>query len=187
MTETIEDYNVAILRGINVSGKNMIKMPALTNMLKEIGFHSVKTYLQSGNVIFKSQSTKPEDFAKQISDRIQKEFGLKVPVIVISGSYLQKVRDSNPFVKRNDIDLTKLHVTFLSEEPASENESKINAEQYLPDEFVVEKRTVYLHCPGSYGETKLNNNFFENKLKVTATTRNWKTVNALVELVHGKN
>ena len=183
MVEKKDNYYVAILRGINVSGKNMIKMPALVKLFEQIGCKDVKTYVQSGNVIFKHPLVKTKDFEKQIRELIEKELNLKVPVIIFEENYLQKVKIDNPFVIENDIDLSKLHVTFLSDEPTKENAAKISADQFLPDEFVIDKKVIYLHCPVSYGNTKLTNNYFENKLKVTATTRNWKTVNALAELV----
>ncbi len=95
---------------------------------------------------------------------------------------MQSVVDTNPFVKMKGIDLDKLHVTFLSEVPTNENLEKIKTYQYKPDEFIINGREVYLSCPNGYGNTKLSNTFFENKLKVIATTRNWRTVNELLRM-----
>ena len=173
---------IAILRGINVSSKNMIKMPALTKTFESLGFKDVKTYVQSGNVIFRSEFTNMKDLEKQICEQIDKDFGSKIPVIILEQDYITGIQKNNPFLNRQNIDLTKLHVTFLSEEPKEENISKIDASKYMPDEFLFGSKAIYLYCPEGYGKTKLNNNFFENKLKVTATTRNWNTVNKLVEL-----
>lgn len=177
------DTFVAILRGINVSGKNMIKMPALVKTFESLGFENVKTYVQSGNVIFQSQSKIISDLEKQIQDKIENNFEAKIPVIILDRKYIMEVQENNPFVKESDIDLSKLHVTFLSEEPESKNIVKIDADKYFPDEFIIDKKVIYLYCPGGYGKTKLHNNFFESKLKVNATTRNWNTVNALVKMV----
>ena len=174
---------IAILRGINVSGKNMIKMPALVKTFENLGFENVKTYVQSGNVIFQSEPKSIEDLEKQIFEQIEKDFEAKIPVIVLESDSILKIQKSNPFINRKDIDLTKLHITFLSAEPDKENIVKIEPAKYMPDEFVFDSRAIYLYCPGGYGNTKLTNNFFENKLKVTATTRNLNTVSKLVELV----
>ena len=95
---------------------------------------------------------------------------------------IKTVLKNNPFVNKRKEDIIKLHVTFLSQEPATDNIDKINKAQYLPDEFTLDGKNIYLFCPNGYGNTKLNNNFFENKLKVVATTRNWKTVNELVSI-----
>ncbi len=172
---------IAVLRGINVSGKNMIKMPNLVKTFEDLGFADVNTYLQSGNILFRS-GEKNTDWEQKIRHQIDKDFGLSVPVIVFSHEYLQRIREENPFTGKTGIDQNKLHVTFLSEEPSRENFEKIKAEQYLPDEFILRDKVIYLFCPAGYGNTKLHNNFFENKLKVMATTRNWNTVNKLAEL-----
>lgn len=161
----------------------MIKMPALAKAFEDLGFEEVRTYVQSGNVIFSSEISDLGTLEKRIHDRIYKDFSFQIPVIVLNDKYLSTIQENNPFLKRKEIDLKMLYVTFLAEEPEKENIDKINSAQYLPDEFIMDKMAVYLYCPGGYGNTKLNNNFFENKLKVTATTRNWNTVNKLVELI----
>jgi len=173
---------ISILRGINVSGSKMIKMDALRKMYESLKFKNVATYIQSGNVIFESNSTSPGELQKLIEKKILKVFGFEVPVIVIDKKEVAAVIKNSPFVKRKNIDVTKLHVTFLSEEPEQANIEKIEIAKYLPDEFIISGKAIYLHCPNGYGNTKLNNNFFENKLKVSATTRNWKTVNELLRL-----
>ena len=175
---------IAILRGINVSGKNMVKMPALVKAFESIGFENVRSYVQSGNVVFESEPIEPEKLQRLIAEQIEKDLELSVPVLVLEEIYLKQVSENNPFIKRDDIDLTNLHVTFLSREPDQENVSKIDPDKYDPDEFIFDKKIIYLNCPSGYGKTKLHNNFFESKLKVDATTRNWKTVNALVELAN---
>jgi len=173
---------IAILRGINVSGKNMVKMPALVKAFERLGFENVKSYVQSGNVIFLSEPAETENLQKRIAEQIEKELELSAPLLVLEESYLKKVIENNPFAQKNGIDLSKLHVTFLSKDPDKAKISKIEPEKYLPDEFIIIEKVIYLNCPDGYGKTKLHNNFFESKLKVDATTRNWKTVNALVEL-----
>lgn len=160
----------------------MIKMPALIKIFETLGLENVKTYVQSGNVIFKSESVNPKDLEKLIQEQINKDLGTGIPVIVLESYSILEIRKNNPFTNKQDIDLTKLHITFLSEEPGMVNIAKIDPAKYMPDEFIIDAKAIYLYCPGGYGNTKLNNNFFENKLKVIATTRNWNTVNKLVEL-----
>lgn len=175
---------VAILRGINVSGRNLIKMTELKKMFEDLHFENVKTYIQSGNVAF---STKPENdkaLQERIHNAIQKTFSFDVPVIVLDEMELTRIQQHNPFLKNRSEDVLKLHVTFLGEEPEKVLVDKLKETgQFLPDEWSVEGKAIYLFCPTGYGNTKLNNNFFEKKLKVTATTRNWKTVNELVRMV----
>jgi len=104
-------------------------------------------------------------------------------VTVLNEKELKKTQQNNPFLKARKEDESKLHVTFLSEEPDKDlAENLKETAQFLPDEWILAGRSVYIFCPGGYGKTKLSNNFFEKKLKVTATTRNWKTVNELVEM-----
>ncbi|HEV8084060.1 MAG TPA: DUF1697 domain-containing protein [Chitinophagaceae bacterium] len=174
-----------ILRGINVSGYKMIKMESLRAMFENLNFKNIKTYIQSGNVVFQFKETNIDKIEKKIANKIQEEFGFEIPVMVKELDEIKTVLKNNSFVNKRKEDITKLHVTFLSQEPATDNIDKINKAQYLPDEFILRGNTIYLFCPNGYGNTKLSNNFFENKLKVAATTRNWKTVNELA--IMGEN
>ncbi len=173
---------IAILRGINVSGHKMIKMETLRAMFERLNFKNTKTYIQSGNVVFQSKEININKLEQKIVKEIQKEFGFEVPVIVKELDEIKIVLENNPFVNKRKEDITKLHVTFLSAEPAKDSIEKIKDMNYMPDEFILTGKAIYLFCPNGYGNTKLNNNFFENKLKVAATTRNWKTVNELVSI-----
>jgi uncharacterized protein (DUF1697 family) len=169
---------ISILRGINVSGHKMIKMESLRKIYEDLKFKNVKTYIQSGNVIFQDKPAKPELLKEKIAKQILKETGFEVPVMVKDINEISSVLKSNPFLKRKE-DPAKLHVTFLSAEPGKEALNKIAEGKYGKDEFILSGRTVFLFCPDGYGNTKLSNNFFENKLKLIATTRNWKTINEL--------
>ncbi len=174
---------IAILRGINVSGKNKILMAELKTMLIGLKFENVETYIQSGNIVFslaKAQSN--VSLESLISTSIKKKFKLEVPVIVRSAEELKKIIATNPFAKNKKNNPERLHITFLAEVPSKEKLAEIKSLAYPPDEFQIIGTEVYLHCPLSYGETKLSNKFFETKLKVSATTRNWKTVNVLGEM-----
>ena len=177
----MEKY-VSLLRGINVSGQRMIKMEALRAMYEKLGFSHVQTYIQSGNVVFCYTQTPTVGLENKICQQIAQNFGLEVPVLVKTLAELTEVVQNNPFAQTQMADESKLHVTFLSAQPQQIYIDKIHEKQYSPDEFVLTNQTIYLFCPNGYGNTKLTNSFFENKLKLTATTRNWKTVNVLLNM-----
>jgi uncharacterized protein (DUF1697 family) len=173
---------IALLRGINVSGSNIIKMTELKQLFLELGFSNVNTYIQSGNVIFETNLEEPDKIEQQIKDAINRTFVYKVNVLVLTKNSLETIFASNPFLQKSDIDISKLHVTLLSNEPLSEGIEQINEMTKNQDEFEIVDNCIYLYCPNGYGNTKLNNNLFEKKLKVSATTRNWNTISKLVEL-----
>ena len=175
---------LSLLRGINVSGQKKIKMADLKAMFENMGFNEVITYIQSGNVIFKTKDGDEEQFSKAIKKEIQNTFGFDVPVLVLSYTTLLAMADSNPF-KNRDTDHKLLHLTFLAAQPEAEKINSVNALDFPEEEFIVTNKVVYLYLPNGYGRTKLNNNFFESKLKVPATTRNLKSVNSLLELAKG--
>ena len=173
---------ISILRGINVSGHNIIPMKELKALMEGLGFENSITYIQSGNVAFNSPEKNEGKLITKIQDAIADKFGFKVPVVIRTGKEFKAVLDNNPFLKEKDIDAEKLHITFLTDTPAKENIDKANTYNYEPDRFIISGREVYVYCPNGYGNTKINNTFFENKLKVTATTRNLKTVKELVRI-----
>lgn len=173
---------IAILRGINVGGQNKLPMASLREKMEAWGFSNVSTYIQSGNLIFEDKKSDPGAIATLIEKNLLKDFSYKVPVIVFTHDYLKKTISKNPFLKNKKIKIDKLHVTFLEAEPKPVNVKNLFTYSYPPDNFKMGEKAVYVYCPEGYGRSKLNNNFFENKLKVKATTRNWKTVNTLLQL-----
>ncbi len=173
---------ISILRGINVRGQNMIKMEALKKMYVDLGFQKVQTYIQSGNVIFISPETNAREIELVISKQIALDFGYVVPVIVLSVGELKAIVEANPFVNTSLKDPSLLHVTFLANKPAPFDEAEINSKILDNEAFVVTSNAVYLYCPAGYGITRLSNTFLEKKLKVSATTRNWKTTTELLKL-----
>jgi len=173
---------ISIFRGINVSGHKMIKMKSLQEMYKGLDFRSVRTYIQSGNVVFESNAPEIRILEKTISAAILKTFGFEVPVIVLGKEELRNISDHNTFISERGEDIARLHVTVLSAEPEHSLTETIGHDEYLPDEFYISGKSVYLFCPNGYGNTKLSNTFFEKRLKVRATTRNWKTVLELVRM-----
>lgn len=173
---------IAILRGINVSGKNKIIMKELKAAFEAANFQNVATYIQSGNVVFTHKSDNEKVIAKQITQLIKTAFGLDVPVLVRTAVNIEWTNAANPYLKQEGVEADKLHITFLEEVPEQENIDKLKTYNYPPDEFIVIDDNVYLHCPKGYGTTKFHNTFLEKKLKVQATTRNLKTVNKLIEM-----
>jgi uncharacterized protein (DUF1697 family) len=172
---------VSLLRGINVSGRNRIPMADLRALYEAHGHHDVTTYVQSGNVVSRSNARSTTAVARAIERAITDDLGLDVTVLVRTPAQLAKLVDQNPLVD-DGVDPTKLHVTFLASKPARAKIDGMDGRRYAPDEFVVVGDAVYLVCPNGYGQTKINNAYFERGLGVAATTRNWKTVNQLVEL-----
>jgi uncharacterized protein (DUF1697 family) len=171
----------ALLRGINLGSHAKIKMLDLRQIFLDLGYTAVQTYLQSGNVVFTTDDADAAHVARAIEQRITHELDLTVPVLLRSQADLETVCGNNPFLKHK-ADPAALYVTFLDAEPHPEQLASIDPDMGGADEFSAAGRELYLHCPGGYGRTKLNNNFFERRLKLGATTRNWKTVTKLCEL-----
>ena len=175
--------SIAILRGINVGGKRRVLMADLKLLFENLGFFNIETYIQSGNVIFDTVSKLTNI---EISDTIEKsildKYGFIVPVIIRSVTELQQTINNNPFYQEKNTEITQLHLTFLKDKPLKENLLKIETYNSYKDEFFIAGKEVYVFCEEKYSQSKFTNNFFENKLKVSATTRNWKTVLKLLEL-----
>jgi len=177
---------IAILRGINVGGKRKIRMADLKELFAGMGFKEISTYIQSGNVLF--SSAKAEDttaLGDKLEQAIAKSFGFDVPVIVRTVKELQQAVANNPFYSSPDSDIERLHLTFLKTAPEATQLDVINQINHSPDQFNIIGNHAFVYCSGRYSESKLTNAFFEKKLKVPATTRNWKTVLKLLDLARG--
>ena len=178
---------ISILRGINVSGHKIIKMEALRTSYENMGFSNVKTYVQSGNVIFSYDDIEINKLEEQIFQQIKKDFGFDVPVIVMSIEKIEEIIKNNPFLKDKSKEESFMHVTFLASKSETYNFNTIEEKKQGNEDIVFSDYAVYLYCPNGYGNTKLNNNFIETKLKVRATTRNWKTTNELFQIAKQLN
>lgn len=165
-----------MLRGINVGSQNRVSMQTLKSLYKSLGFSNVRTYIQSGNVVFDHKFKDIKKLRPILEAALKESLGFEVLAIQRSSDDMACVVKANPFSKK---DLTKVHVTFLSEETAELSIDSINDFKSSGEGLFRSKTEIYLYLPNGYGTTKLSNNFFEKKLKVSTTTRNWKTVNAL--------
>jgi len=173
--------HILLLRGINVSGHNMIKMDLLTKMLLTMGFQNVQTYIQSGNVILDSDET-PSKIAFTIKQEIFKEFGHDVPVLVINQQDLKDCLTQNPFLKEKDVDLKKLYVAFVSMELNENSIHDLKISNIKPDEVQIDRNKIFIKYAFSPAKTRLDQKYIEKKLNVKATIRNWNTINNLLDL-----
>ncbi len=175
---------ISLLRGINVSGQNKIGMPKLKELYESLNLANVVTYIQSGNVVFDYAGQDPGSISQSIEAEIARSFAGSVRVFLRDRNQFRQILDNNPFIHQRNEDPDKLHVTFLSDSPSEKALSNLSNPTGSPDEFLAYDKEVYLFCPNGYGRTKISNAFFERKLSVAATTRNWKTVNALYEIAN---
>lgn len=175
---------VALLRGINVSGQKLIIMDALRTSLEKLNYGNVKTYIQSGNIVFESDQSNQKMLEEQIHQNILDTFGLDVPVIVRSQSEWKETFISNPFVNDRNEEITKLFVTILAEDPSEENVKILQDFHSGPEEFVKVGLNLYLFYVNGAGKSKLDHNTIERKLKVKGTSRNWKTTTKLMEMLN---
>ena len=171
---------IAMLRGVNVGG-NPLKMDWLRAACEEIGLRDVRTYVQSGNIVFTSRLGAAA-IAQTLKATVDAQTRLPVRVVIRSAAELAKIVAGNPFLKQDDVDVAKLHVTFLDKTPAQSPLARLDALAGSRDQYRLAGREIYLHCPINYGETKLSNTAIEKVLGVGATTRNWKTVTTLYEM-----
>ena len=179
-----QEVNIALLRGINVGGKNKLPMKELAALFVDAGCEEVRTYIQSGNVVFRTGSADIGEISSVIGASVLDRFGYRVPVITRTARELQEIVAANPFLAAG-AEADKLHVMFLAEMPDSASVEALDPARSPGDEFAVVGREVYLHCPNGVARSKLTNSYFDSKLSTTSTSRNWRTVGKLLELAAG--
>ena len=167
---------IILLRGINVSGKNKLPMADLRELLNDLRFQNVQTYIQSGNIILTSELSKSIT-RKRIKNGILAKFGYDIPVIIRTVFEFEKAIINNPF--KESTEKKKMFFTFLNRVPKDVN---IEINTSVSDAYKIVNDVVYLFCETGYGNTKLSNNLFEKKLKVIATTRNYNTTLKMLAL-----
>jgi uncharacterized protein (DUF1697 family) len=170
----------ALLRAVNLGSHGKLSMPALRTALVDLGLEDVATYIQSGNVVFRSSrpaAKLQQAIARCIADR----FGLETTVIVRTAKELGRITARNPFLA-DEKGLSRMHVVFLDAAPAKGAAGKLDPERSAPDRFRVDGREVFVHYPNGMGRSKLSPGYIERQLGVRGTARNWNTVLKLVEL-----
>ena len=175
--------HVALLRGINVGGKNALPMKELAATFERAGGANVRTYIQSGNVIF--EGADGAAIAEMVSAKIEKKFNYRVPMVLRTHEQLLKVIAGNPFLGRG-LEQKWLHVYFLADAPSAACCAGLDKNRSAPDEFQVRGREIYLHLPNGMGRSKLTNAYFDSKLSTISTARNWATVLKLAEMMEAR-
>ncbi len=166
-----------------MTGHNSIKMTDLSLLYKRLGYTENKTYIQSGNVIFKSRGLLTEkETAQQIEAEILRKFRYSVPVMIRSVIELRGLFEKNPYLSEPGFDASKMAVVFLHDEVTDTQMEIMRNISYPPDKYQISGREIFIYCPNGFGRTKLYTNFFEDKMKVTGTARNWKTVTTILGL-----
>ncbi|MBS2210376.1 DUF1697 domain-containing protein [Carboxylicivirga mesophila] len=172
---------ISILRGINVGGKRKILMKELKDLYKELGFTNVVSYIQSGNLIFNANEATISSIEQRVSKAILERFGYNVPVLVLSNLEWKRMVSENPFSSH---DINKLHVTLLKDLPTEYDVEVFKSKDFAPDLYHLNGQYIYIKCDGKYHQSKLSNTAIERHLKVEATSRNWKTVIKISELLN---
>ena len=180
-----ENVYVALLRGVNLAGKNRLAMTDLAAMFSASGCTDVLTYIQSGNVVFRASEACAARVPAAVANAIADRLGFRAPVVMRTAGELRAASRGNPFLKAGAAE-DELHVMFLADRPSAAAVATLDPKRSPPDEFVVRGRDVYLRCPNGMGRSKLSNQYFDSKLETTSTIRNWRTVLKLVELTAEK-
>lgn len=174
--------HVAMLRGINVGGHKKIKMDQLRFSFEQLGFEHVQTYIQSGNVVFKSAKASPAALCKKIEAKIVDDFGHSVSVVVRTADEMQQVITGNPFLKQKGIDPEKLHVMFLSREPGADAVKQVASLTKGMEQVRCVGQELYLYLPNGVSESFVMKKPVDRLLGVVTTMRNWKTVNTIHQM-----
>ena len=172
---------VALLRGINVGGKNLLPMTDLAGLFEEAGCAGVRTYIQSGNVLFTASRARAEKLPGLIASGIADRFGYQVPVLLRTAADLGETIRQNPFLEAGASE-NWLHVLFLADQPDAGRVAALDPLRSPPDAYAVRGREIYLRLPNGGAKTKLTNAYFDSRLATISTVRNWRTVLKLFEL-----
>lgn len=172
---------ISLLRGINVGGKRPLPMVELKKLLSGMGMKKIVTYIQSGNVIFQSDISDYLAISRLIEESIDLTFGYEVPVITIPvNDFLEKIK-LNPYLK--DTESNRLHISFLETEPTQDSIDILNNINVEPESFSLVENVIFIRCKNKFAsQSRLTNTFFESKLKVKTTTRNWKTITKIKDI-----
>jgi uncharacterized protein (DUF1697 family) len=173
---------ISMLRGVNLAGHNKIKMDALRALYESLKFEDVATFIQSGNVVFRTKERSLDAIGKRIGDGIEKSFGFRPDVILRTADEMRGVIERNPFAARKDVEPNKLLVWFLAGAPHAEARTKILALPPVPEELRISERELYIYFTDGMARPKLSMPTVERALKVSGTGRNWNSVLKLMEM-----
>ena len=178
---------ISILRGINVGGNRKILMADLKNIYSDLKFKNIRTYIQSGNVIFDSPNTNENSIIEEtLQNAIHNTYGFEVKVIVRTNKELIDIFNNNPFLSNDNLDLKKLYLSFLKEEPSKDKLLNISQIDTSPDLYNISGKDIFIYCNSKFSDCKITNLFFEKQLKVPVTTRNWNTISKLHQMIIDK-
>ncbi len=171
--------HVALLRGINLGGKNAVPMAELRRYAEAAGGVNVRTYLQSGNLVFTAQHAEP--IAAAITAQIEENLGLTIPVVLLTAAELRDIAAANPYLDEG-VPEKELHLILLSETPAPDRVANLDPDRSPPDRFTVAGRAIYHCAPSGLARSKLTNAYFDRTLGVFSTSRNWRTIGSILAL-----
>jgi uncharacterized protein (DUF1697 family) len=180
--DSVTNTWVALLRGVNVGGKHILPMKQLVGMFTEAQCVNVRSYIQSGNVVFTAPPKIAQNLPGLLGKEIEARFGFSAPMVLRNRDQMQKVARGNPFLKAGLAEST-LHVYFLADEPSAAAIKSLDPNRSPGDRFQVAGREIYLHLPNGMGRSKLTSTYFDSKLSTVATARNWATVLKLLEMM----
>ena len=175
---------VALLRGINVGGHHKLPMRDLAAIFAAAGCEGVRTYIQSGNVVFRASPDLADGLPTRIADAIEASHGFQIPIVMRTASDFDRIVRGNPFLAAG-ADPTKLHVGFLAAAPDPTRLAQLDPDRSPPDVFEVRGGEIYLHFPAGVARSKLDNSYFDRTLNTVCTIRNWRTVGKLHEMLRG--
>jgi uncharacterized protein (DUF1697 family) len=173
---------VTFLRGINVGGHAIVKMDALRALFVALKFQDPQTYVQSGNIVFKTSQHNLPAIAVTIQRAVEKKFACRPEVILRTVEDLRVVVAKNPFAKRPDIEPGKLLVSFLADAPAKDAPEKLRLMAISPEELHLVNREIYIYFPSGMGKSKLPWSRMDKVLKTPGTGRNWNSVQAILAM-----
>ncbi len=170
---------IALLRAVNVGGRNRIGMDDLRSICESLGLRDVETYVQSGNAVFRTAAGSLDRLAARMEDAIGKRLGFRPAVILRTAPELRETIARNPFAARGGLDPARLLVTFLAAEPSAEARAKLAAIRASPEEMHLAGRELFVYYPNGAGRSKFPQAAVERALKIAGTARNWNTVTKL--------
>lgn len=174
--------HIALLRGINVGGKNKLPMATLKTIFEDAGCENVRTYIQSGNVVLEASAAAAKNLADDIARRITKKTKLNVPVVIRNAKQWRAMVKANPFLKKG-IDEKSCHVMCLADAPTKAQLATLDSDRSPGDSYLIKGADVFLHTPNGVARTKLTNAYFDSRLNTVSTARNWRTVLTLAAML----